>query len=442
MTEKVDLKKYKDSGKNKISPVLGFIHEKRAYYTARLYGEDGRDDYVIVTDKKEIVKFDKQFFIENNVTPTHLRPVIGNNHWCKKAIEEYYNSKIKIDPENMIDALLTIIKKYLVFKNAEIDEITLALWIIATYCYPLFPNYPYLYFIGERETGKSTALQLISALAFNGHYMARATTSAIAHEIHNRSGTICCDELERLEDGCLNKDRELENLLLSAFEWGSKYIKSVRSKNDWEPKELSTYSPKALASINQIGDVLQSRTITFEMEFSPEVQKLDLVKFENEFSEARNMMFAWTLENWITVKEHLDNSEDVNLKGRRRDVYLPLFVIGKALGSFCGLDNFYGEILDTKVNYCKIEKPMDDNIILLEYVRDRISGNNDYFSNNKLMNEFASVSGIKFSSAKSFLNKLRRLGVIKETRRTNGTMRILFDLEKVCKQIELYGQKM
>jgi hypothetical protein len=43
----------------------------------------------------------------------------------------------------------------------------MGLWTMGTYIYRAFTYYPYLHFNGEKESGKTTALDLLQEIAFN-----------------------------------------------------------------------------------------------------------------------------------------------------------------------------------------------------------------------------------------------------------------------------------
>jgi hypothetical protein len=68
------------------------------------------------------------------------------------------------------DRLRTLFEKYVEFHRSE-DAATVVCWIVGTYFFPLFATFPRLNIHGEKGTGKSKLIHLISLLAFNGLWL-------------------------------------------------------------------------------------------------------------------------------------------------------------------------------------------------------------------------------------------------------------------------------
>lgn len=102
----------------------------------------------------------------------------------------------------------------------------------------------------EKGSGKSTLLNLLSKLTFNGLLVdAASSTSAQYRMIEMASPTLLIDEFEMMDK---ITDTDLNKILRSGFYMDGKLTKNKKQKGEFEPELISVYSPKALASINDI----------------------------------------------------------------------------------------------------------------------------------------------------------------------------------------------
>ena len=66
--------------------------------------------------------------------------------------------------DETVTALAKVLRKFLVCSDSHI--VVLALWIIHTYCYEIFPSTPYLnIYSPEKQSGKTICMGLLNVLA-------------------------------------------------------------------------------------------------------------------------------------------------------------------------------------------------------------------------------------------------------------------------------------
>lgn len=143
-----------------------------------------------------------------------------------------------LDPTSLYSFVRSFIKRFLYFEHRQVFDILTA-WVIGSYVYQLFQAYPYLHFMGEKGTGKTTILEILTQLSFNGKHLTKATPSSLIHQVHYHSSTLCIDEFEDYSSKRKSED-DLSRFLNGGYHYKGSYEK--RSRND--NVILNTYSPK------------------------------------------------------------------------------------------------------------------------------------------------------------------------------------------------------
>jgi hypothetical protein len=174
-----------------------------------------------------------------------------------------HTSHGQLKPKRVFNQLKGLIDRHVYFSNKHLSSLV-ALWIIGGYVYKLFPAYSYLRLNGLNDTGKTTLLKIISDCGFNGTIQSQITKAGLAETVHYLSCTLCLDEAE--EKSVSSKD-EYVQLLKAGYRSDGSYSK-VSGKN---VRSLSVYCPKAIASIDPLGDeALDSRTLTINTFAKPQ----------------------------------------------------------------------------------------------------------------------------------------------------------------------------
>lgn len=134
----------------------------------------------------------------------------------------------------------------------------IAAWIIGTYFYRAFHSYPYLSFLGPKETGKSNTLECLNYLCFNS-VKTRPSLPALSDTADSLRGTILIDQATNLND-------DLREILVDGYKngGGRRRIVDISSKGR-KTIEFDSYCPKVFASIEPLADDLADRTFTINM---------------------------------------------------------------------------------------------------------------------------------------------------------------------------------
>ncbi len=172
----------------------------------------------------------------------------------------------------------------------------IASWTIATYFAPLFPAFPFLLFLGPKETGKSKMLEILSQYAFNAYKVKSITEAALSDTTDGLRGTILFDQAEYLSKNMAgfladSYKREGAKRRIVAFKNGTRYI-----------RETSGYGPKAFASTRDLDVDLTDRCCLINMQRTT-MSLPDLFGEEPGWDKIRNALYRFLLCKWTTVQD-------------------------------------------------------------------------------------------------------------------------------------------
>ncbi len=183
-----------------------------------------------------------------------------NEKWNKDILLDF--AKNPKSPERLFVEIKETLKHFIEFqKDAHYGLI--AAWIIATYFHRFFNAFPFLFFYGKKQSGKSRSLDLLERVAFNAMKIKGISTASMSDSIDGVRGTFCNDQAESLSD---KKNLEILGFLADSYTSGGgrRRIVSITNKSR-KIIEFETYSPKAFAATKEIDSDLKDRCILVPM---------------------------------------------------------------------------------------------------------------------------------------------------------------------------------
>ncbi len=158
----------------------------------------------------------------------------------------------------LVTELTAVIRKYVAL--TENDGLTVALWVLHSYCFDTFPCTPRLAITApEKRCGKTTLLDVIALLVPKALATANISAAATFRTIEVARPTLLIDEA----DTFLGENEELRGILNSGHRAGGQVIRTVG--DDFEARSFSTHCPVAIAQIGKLPDTLADRSIHISM---------------------------------------------------------------------------------------------------------------------------------------------------------------------------------
>ncbi len=303
-------------------------HDNTIYFGVKIKNEP-----YLLTSKREIISFKNAessgIYLKN--------PFLDKSRISRSAIADYLEEKREINIPELYQRIHSYISRFVIFQDQQ-SLIFLVLWIMGTYIYMIFRYFPYVWLTAEKASGKTTLMEVICEIAFNGDLMNNPTEAVIFRDIENNQPSMLIDEVENLS----KRDKEaygaLISILNSGFNQAGKVKRAERSgKGNFTIKNYSSYSPKMFAGIKDIDDVLQDRTVKVRLIRKKDSENAKRYKTRPEVLELQKMirddlyLFALTFGSELAEAYFSDISENLpgfdHLNNRELDIWEPILTI-------------------------------------------------------------------------------------------------------------------
>jgi hypothetical protein len=362
-------------GYTKISSALDFVRGV-GYVTIFLDARDGTDLVSIpylVTSSGEFFELDKsKLFQEKRLILKSDPGSSKDNRWEWDYINEFRNG-FEPDASGVFEEVRRMYDKYVDFNEPGTAEV-LSLWTLGTYLHPLFESYPYISLIGTKASGKSKTTQVAEKLCFNAIGTCDISSAALYRSIEGLSATLIIDEAETLNDP--ESKQDLRSILNAGYKKGARVRRCENLNNRNEVKEFEVYSPKMIAGIRGLYDILESRCIQISMLRTNNLEKSNRVVTERKENWAylRHLLYSFALrffkeiENIYSVELESEIKDIEVLAGRNGELWFPLLSIAKFLDrrGYVGLFDRIKDFAMKKADESRAESlsPWDEALIL------------------------------------------------------------------------------
>ena len=205
------------------------------------------------------------------------------------------------------------------------------LYITATYFYPLYNSFPYLWFNGEKGRGKSTAGKLIEALAFNGCLSVGSSEADFFRSIEQFRPTMVIDEAENLGTRASAEQQWISRVARAGYQKGPTVGR--RNVDDYDKREeFSVYCPKVFINIHGLEDVLADRAIPVTMTMVPNDIQSQLRGFpinHPEMIEMRDKFYILMMSQFKRYREYINIDISSIATLRHAEIFLPILATAK-----------------------------------------------------------------------------------------------------------------
>ena len=312
-----------------VSPALGFS-DNLALVTVslreRTKGNRLRIQPYLVTSGREMIRLNGQQILSVGGQEIALRVVPEGSEflmrWRYQDIQRFLNGEA-IQPGQVFHAVHDLFTTFVDFRS-PVESRILALWAIGTYFYTLFPAYPYLALNGPKNSGKSTVLRVLQPVAFNMISTSDPTGPAIFRLVHVTGCAVGIDEAERYHNPRDPGMQQIRQLLNSGYKAGMPAIRITGE--DMKPQAFDVYSPKILAAIYGLEDVLASRCIAIPMRRTD--KQIPPIPVDFDGAMIRHQLYMLALSQFSHVyRNTFERPELHSLRNRSGELWSPLVAL-------------------------------------------------------------------------------------------------------------------
>jgi DNA primase len=327
-----------------LSPALGFRREVAMVTVSvieRTKGNKLNTQPYLVTSTRELRRLSDEQIITISDQEVALKVIPDGSEflmrWRYSDIRRYLDGET-IQPGAVFSAIHDLFKTYVDFRS-DIESRLLTLWTIGTYFYTMFPAYPYLALNGPKNSGKSTVMRVLQPLAFNMITTSDPTGPSMFRLIHQTSCTVGIDEAERYHNPKDPGMQQIRQLLNSGYKQGMPAIRVTG--DDLKPQAFDVYSPKILAAIMGLEDILASRCIAIPMRRT--TRKMPSFPPDFDGAPLRHQLYTLALTDFQTVyRNYFERPELHKLHNRSGELWSPLVALAALFeeqGNVVGLLN-------------------------------------------------------------------------------------------------------
>lgn len=312
-----------------LSPALGFRREVAMVTVSvieRTKGNELNTQPYLVTSTRELRRLSDEQIITISDQEVALKVIPDGSEflmrWRYSDIRRYLDGET-IQVGAVFVAIHDLFKTYVDFRS-DIESRLLTLWTIGTYFYTMFPAYPYLALNGPKNSGKSTVMRVLQPLAFNMITTSDPTGPSMFRLIHQTSCTVGIDEAERYHNPKDPGMQQIRQLLNSGYKQGMPAIRVTG--DDLKPQAFDVYSPKILAAIMGLEDILASRCIAIPMRRT--TQKMPSFPPDFDGAPLRHQLYTLALTHFQAVyRNYFERPELHKLHNRSGELWSPLVAL-------------------------------------------------------------------------------------------------------------------
>ena len=233
-----------------------------------------------------------------------------------------------IDTAELLAALRDTFMRYIILPLHA--AIAMALWTLHAWALDAAYVSPFLMFSSpEMRCGKSTALAVLYRVGPRTALASNISPAAIFRYVEASHPTLLIDEAETFVTG----NEEVRGILNSGHTRDTAIIIRLVGDNH-EPKEFSTWSAKAIASIGKLSGTLRDRSIILPMKRKKPNERVAKLRGRDtdEFLELRRKARRWADDNVAALKEACPSIPEA-LNDRAADNWEPLLAIADLAGN-------------------------------------------------------------------------------------------------------------
>lgn len=239
----------------------------------------------------------------------------------------------------LLNSVCMVYVRYIDFPDHELHTL-MALWTLGTYVFPLFEAFPYINLYGVKESGKSRTGTVASLLSFNGRQTVGISPSSLFRGIDGLRWSLVLDEAELFSKNA-NKNssrrEEIMPLVLEGYKRGATVPRINTAEKRMVMEEFETYCPKILASTEELGHILGSRTLPIIMRpntAGSDVAERSIKDTDPSWQKLRDECYMFGLFHWDQIQEVYESiKNETKFKGRDWELVKPILTLAKYVGN-------------------------------------------------------------------------------------------------------------
>jgi hypothetical protein len=279
--------------------------------------------------------------------------------WSSMAVKAYANGQ-RPDPSDVFRRVVDIVDRFLDFNKSLADQRTMAelvgCYIMATWLLDAFNVIGFLWPSGDRGSGKTQLLAVITELAYLGQLILSGGSFASLRDMADYGATLAFDDAEGLSDP-KKTDPDKRALLLAGNRRGNTVpVKESTGDRGWRTRYVNTFCPRLFSATRLPDPILASRTIVVPLIRTPDKYRANADPLEYELwpharRELINDLWATGLAYLPELSAYEREVNDLSrLAGRNLEPWRAVLAVALWLDNH-GIDGLWYRMEELSVNY-------------------------------------------------------------------------------------------
>src|SRR5262245_34781035 len=229
----------------------------------------------------------------------------------------------------LLDDIEGMFRRYIVLPKGAAE--TLALWTLHAWTMDAGDVSPFMVLVSPtKRCGKTSVLILLYYITPRSELASNISPSALFRYVEDVRPTLLIDEA----DSFLKDNEELRGILNSGHtKAAANIIRNVEVNGQHKPRRFSTWAPKAIATIRELADTLEDRSIIITLQRKPKTAAVERLRKRDseEFAILRRKAARWAADNFDNLTDPEPAIPDA-LNDRAADNWRPLLAIADLAG--------------------------------------------------------------------------------------------------------------
>jgi hypothetical protein len=233
----------------------------------------------------------------------------------------------------VLNSITAFIRRF-VFLSESQARIAAA-WVVHTHVFASATSTPYLAITSaEKQSGKTRLLEVFEILVANPWSTGSVSPAVLSRKIDADHPTLLLDESDAAFGGDKEYAEALRGVLNTGHRSGGVFSRCVGQGTKIEPRDFSTFCPKAIAGIGKLPDTVADRAIPIRLKRAMSGERVQRFRRRDVLSEAaelRNGIESWCASHGDGLL-HARPDLPEKLSDRQQDGAEPLLAIADAAG--------------------------------------------------------------------------------------------------------------
>lgn len=340
------------------------ILDNHAYAASWVYLDNGPNAVLI------IMRDDGALFSDSDIEEAaplsdlgitvRLPNAMNRRHcWSGRGIRAY-RAGARPSPVTVLDTLVALITHHVRFvrslgEQQDMCEL-LACYILHTWLLDAFSVAGYVWFGGEKGSGKSTALKVTCQLAFAGQELAAAGSSLpVLRDLSDLGALLGLDDAEQIADPKAFDGNKVELLLSGNRRGATISVKEpAPSGKGWENRDVKIFSPRVFSAIGAPPAALATRCIQIPMcrAFGNVPDPMDDTRWPTRRRDVVDHLWGLALSSIRQVRQYEGElNEHTELIGRALDPWRGVLGVALWLDQHAGISGLFGRMTRLSQSY-------------------------------------------------------------------------------------------